>query len=88
MALSHSASRSLYDCLQAHQPKCEEKRTLIDLLSIKETVGANHVLWVPSPLMLADGLTKVDDSPMQQLLQTWQDTQVKLSDGSTSINKE
>ena len=37
-----------------------EKRTLIDLLSVKETTGASGVYWVPTTEQHSDGLTKLD----------------------------
>ena len=37
-----------------------EKRTLIDLLSVRETTGAAGVYWVPTTEQHADGLTKLD----------------------------
>ena len=43
----------------------QEKRVLLDLVSIRETCGGNlesssSVRWVPSSSQLADGLTKRD----------------------------
>ena len=52
--------RSLYDCLQKVVPIIDEKRTLIDVLSIKESIGADGVNWIPTDKQLADALTKID----------------------------
>ena len=57
--------RSLYDALQRLSASLQEKRVLLDLVSIRETCGGNmesssSVRWVPTHVQLADGLTKRD----------------------------
>ena len=52
--------RSLYDAVKKVQGSLEEKRTMIDLLSIKEHVGDDGLRWVPTTEMHADPLTKID----------------------------
>ena len=50
--------RSLYDAFQKVSPSIEEKRTLLDILSIRQTLAENGLRWVPTTEQLADGLTK------------------------------
>ena len=52
--------RSLFDSISKVTNTISEKRTLIDVLSVKETVGANGVFWVPTHVQHSDGLTKLD----------------------------
>ena len=52
--------KSLYDCLQKVAPVIDEKRTLIDVLSIKESIGSDGINWIPTDKQLADALTKID----------------------------
>lgn len=52
--------RSLYDVIQKVQPDCEEKRTFIDILSVKEHVGQDGLYWIPTHEQLAGPLTKID----------------------------
>ena len=53
--------RSLYDAAQ------KEKRTLIDILSIRETLASDGLKWIPTRLQKADGLTKRDPNPRFEL---------------------
>ena len=59
--------KSLYDVVQKVQPQLEEKRTAIDVASIKETLHRDHLKWVPSDHMLADSLTKIDKKLREKL---------------------
>ena len=52
--------KSFYDCLQKVAPVIDEKRTLIDVLSIKESMGSNGINWIPTDKHLAGALTKTD----------------------------
>ena len=64
--------RSLYDALQRLSASLQEKRVLLDLVSIREACGGNlgsssSVRWVPGQHQLADGLTKPDKAPAASL---------------------
>ena len=50
-----------------------EKRTTIDIMSIKESVstGGGRVMWLPTLHMKADGLTKMCKTLRKSLL-SWQ----------------
>jgi len=52
--------KSLYDCIVTVSPNLSEKRTLIDIMSIKQGVTPSMMRWVPTWAMLADGFTKRD----------------------------
>ena len=53
--------RSLWDCVQKEAPTCEEKRTMIDVMSIRQTIPKDGMKWVPTEYQMSDGLTKIDD---------------------------
>ena len=51
--------RSLFDAVSQIQPSVTEKRTLIDIMSIRQTLTQGGLRWCPTEAQLADGLTKV-----------------------------
>ena len=54
---------SLHDAMQKVSPSPGEKRTLIDVLSIMESLGehtGSRLCWIPMFLQRSDGLTKGD----------------------------
>ena len=53
--------KSLYDVMQKVNPSLDEKRTLVDVLSIRESLAAEGLRWIPTDQQKADSLTKVDD---------------------------
>ena len=72
--------RSLFDAVQQMTPSLEEKRTILDITSIREHIAANNVRWVPSAEQHADGLTKLDRSLMQRLTALMQSPYVRLQE--------
>ena len=57
--------RSLYDALRKQVFSTTERRVMVDLASIRETIGGggetdDPLRWVPTRLQWADGLTKRD----------------------------
>ena len=52
--------RSLFDSISKVTNTISEKRTMIDVISVKETSGLSNVLWVPTQEQHSDGLTKLD----------------------------
>ena len=63
--------KSLYDSVQKVAPRLEEKRTLIDIMSMRETLGGKENLrWVPTWAQVADGLTKLD-KVLREKLRLW-----------------
>ncbi len=59
--------RYLYDVFQKIAPQLEEKRTLLDVLAIKQTLKQEGLRWIPTTEMLADVLTKIDKDLMVKL---------------------
>ena len=60
--------KSLYDALQKITPSLDERRTLIDVLSIRQTISElGGLRWIPTTEQLADALTKVDVKLMIRL---------------------
>ena len=74
--------RSLYDAFQKVQPKISEKRTLIDLLSLKETIAKDGIRWVPTHLQLSDCMTKVDARLMTVMLEITSDARCQLREAT------
>ena len=74
--------RSLYDTFQKVQPKVSEKRTLIDLLSLKESIAKDGLMWVPTHLQLSDCMTKLDARLMVHMLDIMANTRCQLRDQS------
>ena len=54
-------AKSLYDCIVNDSPSMADKRTLVSVRAIQESVDASQVHWVPTRFQFADGLTKVED---------------------------
>ena len=61
--------RSLWDAVKQLTPSLEEKRTIIDIASIREALrtATAKLLWIPTDQMLADGLTKISHDLRSQL---------------------
>ena len=59
-------AKSLYDCVVAENPNVSDKRSLVNIRSVQETVAPRDIHWVPTQLMHADGLTKLDSTLLQQ----------------------
>ena len=63
--------KSLYDLVtRTAMPACEEYRTTLEVLLIKEQCQEHcSFRWIPTSVMLADGLTEVmDNSLLRQVL--------------------
>ena len=71
-----------------------EKRSLVNIRSVQETVSPKQVHWVPTNLMHADGLTKLDSLLMVKLGEWLQSPVVQLREtrepkkNKTSVNDE
>ncbi|CAE7210134.1 TY5A [Symbiodinium sp. KB8] len=55
-------AKSLYDCVVAENPNVSDKRSLVNIRSIQQTINPKQMHWVPTNLMRADGLTKLDST--------------------------
>ena len=51
---------------------------MIDVISVKETVGSANVLWVPTQEQHSDGLTKLDRKLVDNLRQYMLNSYVAL----------
>ena len=75
---------SLYDALRKISPMLSEKRTLIDVLSIKDGLEVNsqsQVRWIQTSVQLTDGLTKKEVKLQAMLVMATDKTIVRLTDG-------
>jgi len=72
--------RSLYDAFHQVTPNLEEKRTIIDVLSIRQTLSEKGLRWLPTTHQLADGMTKIDKKLMAIILSVMQGAQLRLTD--------
>ncbi len=74
--------KSLYDCLLRWSPSIQDKRTLIELASIRELISQNGIRWLPTYLMRADALTKYEKGLSRALLDWLQSPTIALVDVS------
>jgi len=72
--------RSLYDAFHQVTPNLEEKRTIIDVLSIRQTLSEKGLRWLPTTHQLADGMTKIDTKLMAIILSVMQGAKLRLTD--------
>jgi len=72
--------KSLFDTLTKETANLEEKRTLIDIASIRESIESSRVHWVPTTQQVSDGLTKDQQSLRRQLTAFLNDPIVSLRD--------
>ena len=70
--------KSLYDALLRLSPNISEKRTQIELGSIRELVSQQGIRWVPSEEMHADPFTKIDRKLEEKMRQYMQNPYVCL----------
>ena len=86
-------AKSLYDCVVAENPNVSDKRSLVNIRSIQQTVSPKEMHWVPTRLMWADGLTKLDSSLLLRFAEWLRDPYVQLRDAgeptknTTSVKK-
>ena len=77
-AIAVTDCKSLFDAVHQQNPSLTEKRTIIDLVGIKEALQNGRLKWVPTSEQLADGLTKLDADLMVRLGLWCQRPRVKL----------
>ena len=54
-------AKSLYDAIISQNPNLADKRTLVNVRAIQESVSNDQMHWLPTRFQFADGLTKVDE---------------------------
>ena len=73
-------AKSLYDCVVAENPSVSDERSLINIQSVQEIVSPKQFHWVPTTLMRADALTKLDSRLLQEPSTLLQDPFLQLKD--------
>lgn len=71
-ALHTTDAKSLYDALVAENLSLTEKRATMNIRSIQQNMMPSQIHWLPTTLMVADGLTK-HDIRLQDSLRKWCD---------------
>jgi len=79
--------RSLYDACSKVMPSLDEKRTLIDVLSIKQSLANGTLRWLPTTEQRADGLTKIATELMLMILRTMAGEPVCLVETVSSTSR-
>ena len=70
--------KSLYDAVRQTTPSLSEKGTIIDLSAVRDSLMKDHLMWVPTWAMYADGLTKRDETLRRNLTKFMGHTWVSL----------
>eukprot|EP00435_Cladocopium_sp_Y103_P069341 s209_g33.t1 len=81
-------AKSLYDALLSPAPNLNDKRTLVSVRAVQETLASNDVKWVPTRFQFADGLTKVDKNLMLLFRQWLKEPTAILKETQASIQWE
>ncbi|CAL1163402.1 unnamed protein product [Cladocopium goreaui] len=63
-------AKSLYDCLVAQNPSVSDKRSMVQIRSVQQALRPSQIRWLPTILMVADGLTKLDVK-LREMLRQW-----------------
>ena len=69
-AIHTTDAKSLYDALVAENLSLSEKRATMNIRSIQQVLMPSQIHWLPTSLMVADGLTKYD-LKLQDALRQW-----------------
>ena len=80
-------AKSLYDTVIAENPSVSDKRSLVNIRSVRQSVKPQDFRWVPTSLMLADALTKLDWKLCCQFSELLQNATLQLTDQSSKENK-
>eukprot|EP00439_Symbiodinium_sp_Y106_P039174 s4486_g4.t2 len=65
-------AKSLYDCIVSENPNVNDKRSPVNIRSVQQTVTPKDIHWVPTNIMHADGLTKLDSNLLLTIVKrTW-----------------
>ena len=63
-------AKSLYDCIVAENPSTLERRSMVSIRAVQQSITPKQMHWVPTHLMHCDGLTKVDNR-LRQMMTRW-----------------
>ena len=72
-------AKSLYDTIVAENPNFTDKRSLVNIRSIQQTVRPKQLCWVPKGLMGADA--KLDPQLMSELSSWLQNPVIQITEG-------
>ncbi|CAE7200822.1 GIP [Symbiodinium microadriaticum] len=72
-------AKSLYDTVVAENPSVSDKRSLINIRSVQQSVRPKDFRWVPTVHMIADGLTKLDWKLTEEFSKTLQNPVLTLT---------
>ena len=61
-------AKSLYDCVVSKNLNLSDTRSLVSIRSVQETVSPRQMHWVPTQLMRADALTKLDSALLVEFM--------------------
>ena len=81
-------AKSLYDALLSPAPNLNDKRTLVSVRAVQETMASNDVKWVPTRFQFSDGLTKVDHNLMLSFREWLKEPTAILKESQASIEWE
>ena len=73
-------AKSLYDCIVSENPNVNDKRSPVNIRSVQQTVTPKDIHWVPTNIMHADGLTKLDSNLLLSLSSWLSNPTVQLRD--------
>ena len=71
--------KSRYDAALSENPAVDEKRVLIDILAMRETLNNGVLRWVPTHLQFADSLTKLSEKPRTDMMSWLRSPYVQLT---------
>ncbi|OLP97211.1 hypothetical protein AK812_SmicGene20463 [Symbiodinium microadriaticum] len=80
-------AKSLYDTVIAENPSVSDKRSLVNIRSVQQSVKPQDFRWVPTSLMLADALTKLDWKLCCQFSELLQNVTLQLTEQGSKENK-
>ena len=63
-------SKSLYDCLISENPSLTDRRSMVQIRSVQQALRPSQIRWIPTHLMVADSLTKIDVN-LRDALRRW-----------------
>ena len=77
-------AKSLYDSVVSPNPSLSDKRSMVQIRAMQESLSASRYRWVPTILMWADGLTKISNNLRQTMCDWLQWPYVKLTESEGS----
>lgn len=81
-------AKSLYDCLVAENPSLTDRRSMVQIRSVQQSMGPKQIHWIPTGIMHADPLTKLDAKLRAQMVDWLRKPFVKLRDDGEATTKQ